>query len=37
MGEEKKQLVKISGRVFLKVNGPIKMSVPVTNSFEARL
>lgn len=33
----KKRLIKVSGRVFPKVNGPIKMSIHVTNSFEARL
>lgn len=34
---EKNRQVKISGRGFLKVNGPIKMSVLVTNSCEAQL
>lgn len=34
---EKKRLIKVYGRDFPKVNGPIKMSVPVTNSFETRV
>lgn len=33
---EKNRLIKISETDFLRVNGPIKMPIPMTNSLETQ-